>query len=92
MPVNPAIPTHLYKIVTRCESNTTSEYEIEKCSGTIRVISFILRHTKEHCKVSVKISPLYLNLTLENPDQTRTRVHESWSPTCRAFFNTTTGA
>ncbi|CAB3996662.1 Ectonucleotide pyrophosphatase phosphodiesterase family member 3 [Paramuricea clavata] len=50
MPVNPVIPTHLYKIVTRCESNTTSEYEIEKCSGTIRVISFILRHTKEHCK------------------------------------------
>ncbi|XP_028404712.1 venom phosphodiesterase 2-like [Dendronephthya gigantea] len=47
---NPAIPTHFYKIVTRCDTNTTAEYDIEKCSGTLRVISFILQHRNESCQ------------------------------------------
>lgn len=52
VPTNPAIPTDFYKIVTRCNSSINSDHKVEKCSGTIHVISFILQHTNDHCEVS----------------------------------------
>ncbi|XP_046845830.1 venom phosphodiesterase 2-like [Xenia sp. Carnegie-2017] len=47
---NPAIPTHFYKIVTRCDTNIRSDYEFKECRGTIYVISFILKHRGDYCK------------------------------------------
>ncbi|EDO27521.1 predicted protein [Nematostella vectensis] len=46
-----AIPTHFYKIITRCNVNKTSLYEVPGCSGRLEVISFILPHRSEyHCQ------------------------------------------
>ncbi|XP_048584755.1 venom phosphodiesterase isoform X2 [Nematostella vectensis] len=46
-----AVPTHFYKIITRCNVNKTSLYEVPGCSGRLEVISFILPHRSEyHCQ------------------------------------------
>lgn len=48
-----AIPTHFYKIITRCDGSKTPYYETPNCQGRLDVISFILPHSaKSICKVS----------------------------------------
>ena len=58
-----AIPTHFYKIITRCDESKPPFYEVPDCRGRLDVISFILPHVhRGRCKVS----PDHVTFTAKN--------------------------
>ena len=49
-----AIPTHYYKIVTRCLTNEKPYHQVRDCNGRLDVISIILPHVDTVlCKVNL---------------------------------------